>query len=65
MTENHNLKRRVARIEDRCGLSGNDEMVMLDWPDGRTVQTTRRAMQDFLDSLREDDQHGQAPSATG
>jgi hypothetical protein len=61
MTENHNLKRRVAHIEDRCGLSGSDEILELPRPAGRTLRTTRRAMQDSPDSLSEDGHRGHMP----
>ena len=42
----------------RGHIAGSDEIVELPWPDGRTVRTTRWAMQDFLNSLSEDDHRG-------
>lgn len=47
-----NLKRRVAKIEERFGMGRDDEIVELPLPDGRIARTTRPALDGFLAWLK-------------
>jgi hypothetical protein len=43
-----NLKRRVARIEDRCGIGRDDEIVEFPLGDGRIARTTHGKLAEIL-----------------
>ena len=54
-----NQKRRVGKIEEQLGISGNDEVIEFPLGNGQFVRTTRWALDDFLDWLEGREDNGQ------
>ena len=50
---------RIKRIEKQLGITGDDELVEIPWPDGRIHRTTRRKLNEFLDWLKGREDNGQ------
>lgn len=54
-----NLKRRITKIEEQFGITGDDEIVEMPWPDGTIHRTTRRKLDEFLEWLKDREDNGQ------
>jgi hypothetical protein len=52
MAQNQNLNRRIAKIEDQCGIAKNDEIVGIPLDHGQVIHSTRRELNEFIDWLK-------------
>jgi hypothetical protein len=51
--QNQNLKRRISKAEDKCGISGDDEIVEIPLDDGQIYRSTRRQLNEFIEWLKD------------
>jgi hypothetical protein len=64
MVQNQNLNRRISRIEEKYGISGNDEIVEIPLDDGQVYRATRQQLNEFRKWLKSRENDGQETITT-
>jgi len=47
-----NLKRRIDKIEEKCGISGDGEIIEIPLDHGQVIRSTRQELDDFIEWLK-------------